>query len=118
MIKKIAQLTGVTSALLLPSLVFAQQAAGLMGTLTLAGRFMNGVIGLFVTLAIVIFFWGLIQYLLQVGEKKAEGIQIMFYGVLAIFVMVSIWGIVRLFQVTFGVQNNSAVPIPTVNYQY
>ena len=116
------KLTGISlaSVLLLPALALAQQSsnAGLLGTLALAGKFLNGVIGLMVTLAIVIFFWGLIQYLVNVGEEKSKGLQIMFYGVVAIFVMVSLWGIVRMFQITFGVTNNSSLSVPTVQYQY
>jgi hypothetical protein len=59
----------------------------------------------------VIFFWGLIKYLVEVGEQKSEGLKIMFYGVIAIFVMVSLWGIIRVLQSTFGVQNNQAIPL-------
>jgi hypothetical protein len=86
-------------------------AVGLLDILVLASRFLNGVIGLFITLAIVIFFWGLIKYLVEVGEQKSEGLKIMFYGVIAIFVMVSLWGIIRVLQSTFGVQNNQAIPL-------
>lgn len=93
-------------ALLLPALASAQTLTDTLFTLS---TFLNAAIGLFVTLAIVIFFWGLIKYLMSVGEQKAEGLQIMFYGVVAIFVMVSIWGIIRLLQNTFRVQNNSAL---------
>src|SRR6185369_11109644 len=84
-------------------------AATLLDTLALANTFLNAAIGLFITLAIVIFFWGLIKYLIEVGEKKAEGLQIMFYGVVAIFVMVSIWGIIRLLQSTFSVTSTTPV---------
>ena len=84
-------------------------AATLLNTLALANTFLNALIGLFITLAIVVFFWGLIRYLVNAGEAKAEGLQIMFYGVLAIFVMVSIWGIIRLLQSTFSVTSTSPV---------
>lgn len=97
------------ATLALPSLALA--ANTILDLLVLASRFLNGVIGLFITLAIVVFFWGLIQYLLQVGEKKSEGLSIMVWGVLAIFVMVSLWGIIRVLQSTFGVQNNAAIPL-------
>jgi len=105
---------------LVPALAFAQNATaqqGIVGTLRIFSLLFNGMIGLFVTVAIVIFFWGLIKYLWEVGEKKHEGLQTMFWGVIAIFVMVSIWGIIHLLQNTFGVQNGSAinVAIPTVN---
>ena len=92
-----------------PSLALGAET--LLSLLVTASRFLNGVIGLFITLAIVVFFWGLISYLMQVGEKKSEGLQIMVWGVLAIFVMVSLWGIIRVLQSTFGVQNNAAIPL-------
>ena len=84
-------------------------AATLTDTLVFLSTFLNGVIGLFVTLAIVVFFWGLIRYLTNAGEEKSAGLQIMFYGVLSIFVMVSIWGIIRLLQSTFSVTSTSPV---------
>ena len=84
-------------------------AATLLDTLGLANTFLNAAIGLMITLAIVIFFWGLIKYLMEVGEKKSEGLQIMFYGVIAIFVMVSIWGIIRLLQSTFKVTSTDPI---------
>ena len=84
-------------------------AATLLDTLALVNTFLNALIGLFITLAIVVFFWGLIRYLVSVGEEKSEGLQIMFYGVIAIFVMVSIWGIIRLLQSTFKVTSTDPV---------
>lgn len=96
-----------TGILALPALA---GAATLLNTLSLANTFLNALIGLFITLAIVVFFWGLIRYLVNIsGDKKAEGLQIMFYGVVAIFVMVSIWGIIRLLQSTFQVTSTSPV---------
>ncbi len=84
-------------------------AVTLLNTLPLANPFLNALIGLFIPLAIVVFFWGLIKYLVNAGEEKAAGLQIMFYGILAIFVMVSIWGIIRLLQSTFNVTSTSPV---------
>ncbi len=84
-------------------------AATLLDTLALFNTFLNAMIGLFITLAIVVFFWGLIKYLLNSAEEKAAGLQVMFYGVIAIFVMVSIWGIIRLLQSTFKVTSTDPV---------
>ena len=94
-------------ALFLPSLA---SAATLIDTLVLASTFLNGVIGLFITLAIVVFFWGLIKYLMSMDHENAnEGLKIMFWGVIAIFVMVSIWGIIRLLQSTLKVTSTDPV---------
>jgi hypothetical protein len=90
----------------LPALASAQT---LLDTLALINTFLNAAIGLMITLAIVVFFWGLVMYLMNVDEKKTEGLQIMLWGVIAIFVMVSIWGIVRLLQSTFKVTSTQPV---------
>ena len=105
--RKIIISSGFGAILLaLPALA---SAATLLDTLALANTFLNALIGLFITLAIVVFFWGLIKYLVNAGEEKAAGLQIMFYGVIAIFVMVSIWGIIRLLQSTFKVTSTDPV---------
>ncbi len=96
-------------------------AASIFDTLALANTLLNALIGLFITLAIVVFFWGLISYLFKQGEDKAEGLKIMFFGVITIFVMVSIWGIIRLLQNTFKVTSTDpiipkGIQINTVSY--
>ena len=92
---------------LMPALASAQT---LLNTLGLVNTFLNALIGLFITLAIVAFFWGLIKYLFNMGTENAkEGIQIMLWGVIAIFIMVSIWGIIRLLQATFRVTSTDPV---------
>jgi|SRR3989344_2001880 len=94
-------------ALLLPALA---SAATLRDTLVLVSTFLNGVIGLFITLAIVVFFWGLIKYLWSMDHENAsEGLKTMFWGIIAIFVMVSIWGIIRLLQSTLSVTSTDPI---------
>lgn len=101
-----------TGALLLPAFVSAQT---LLNTLALASQFLNSLVYLFITLAIVIFFYGLVKYLLQGGsEGKAEGLKIMLMGVITIFVMVSIWGIIRLLQSTFRVTSTEPIIPKTI----
>lgn len=105
----LSALTG--GVVLVPVLVSAQT---LLNTLALVSQFLNSLIYLFITLAIVVFFWGLIRYLWDVGEKKSEGLQTMMYGIIAIFVMVSIWGLVRLLQSTFRVTSTEPVIPKTI----
>jgi hypothetical protein len=100
---RIAGFSSGAAALLLPFIASAQTGT-IEGVLIYASKLLNGAIGLFITLAIVLFFWGLIKYLLSMSPDDASnGIKIMFWGVVAIFVMVSIWGIIRLVQRSFGV---------------
>lgn len=93
--------------LLLPALTSAQS---LLNTLGFFNTLLNGLIGLLITLAIIAFFYGLIKYLFTgATEGKSEGLKVMLYGVITIFVMVSIWGIVRLLQSTFQVTSTTPV---------
>ena len=103
-LSKIAALASGT--LLLPAFTSAQT---LLNTLALVNTFLNALIGVFITLAIIAFFWGLIQYLFSGSELKKEGLSKMLGGVVAIFVMVSIWGIIRLLQATFRVTSTDPI---------
>lgn len=98
---------------LLPLVASAQT---LLNTLALVSQFLNSLVYLFITLAIVVFFWGMIRYILAAGgaDKQKENLKIMLYGIIAIFVMVSIWGIIQLLQRTFGVTNNQAIIPQTI----
>ena len=106
--QRIIGISGVSVAVtLLPFIAAAQ--SNLNGTLNFFLALFNGAVALLITLAILVFFWGLIRYLTSVGESKADGLQIMFYGVITIFVMVSIWGIIGLLRNTFGVTSNQSI---------
>ncbi|MCW9054666.1 MAG: hypothetical protein OQJ98_01630 [Candidatus Pacebacteria bacterium] len=60
----------------------------------------NLLIPILISLAVLGFFWGVFQYGFTEG-KIEEGKKIMTFGVIAIFVMVSIWGILRVLAETF-----------------
>ena len=93
--------------LLVPALTSAQT---LLNTLAFFNTVLNALIGLMVTLAIVTFFWGGVRYLFSnSSEVKGEGLKFMLYSIIMIFVMVSVWGLVRLLQSTFGVGNQTPV---------
>lgn len=105
--RRIIGVSSLSTAVL--ALPYMAGAATLFNTLQLVNTFLNALVGLFITLAIVVFFFGLIRYLVNVGDEKQAGLQTMFYGVIAIFVMVSIWGIIRLLQSTFAVTSTTPV---------
>lgn len=51
-------------------------------------------------LALLGFFWGLAKYIFSQGneQSKIEGKKVMVYGLVALFVMFSVWGIIGFFQ--------------------
>lgn len=70
------------------------------------------VLPLLVTLAVVIFIIGVIKYIVKSNEQKdrEEGRKFMIYGIVALFVIVSIWGLVGIIQGTFGLGTNVLIP--------
>lgn len=69
------------------------------------GGLINASIAIVVAIALLSFFWGLARYVFRIGgdEKAVEnGKRIMKWGLIALFVMVSVWGIVVFFQRAFN----------------
>jgi hypothetical protein len=67
-----------------------------------------------VALSVLAFFWGLFLFITKAGEEKSEGRHIMIWGILALFVMMSVWGLVSVLGNTFGVSNTVAPNIPGI----
>lgn len=106
---------GVPCAAAVALMPYVASAQTLLNTLALVSTFLNSLVYLFITAAILTFFWGLIQYLLNDGlEGKAKGLKVMTMGIVTIFVMVSIWGIIRLLQSTFRVTSTEPVIPKTI----
>lgn len=77
----------------------------------------KSVIPLLITLAVVGFIWGIVKYFLNPDneEKRKQGKTFMVWGLIALFVMVSMWGIIAIFKTTFGLDSanqidTSAIP--------
>ncbi len=63
------------------------------------------------TMAILVFVWGTVQFMrASDSAEKEQGQQFMLWGVIGFAVMLSLWGIVNLFGVTFHTSN----VVPTV----
>ena len=81
------------------------------GNDTLRDLIMNFVVGciftrvgyLLIAFAVVIFLWGVFQFIRAGGDEKTQaGKEFMFWGIVGLFVMVSVWGIVAILQNTFS----------------
>ena len=87
---------------LLITIPLVTTAAGVSDLITASYTLVNEIlIPLAFALALLYFFWGIAQYIRAGagGEKVAqEGRKVMLYGVIAMFVAVSIWGIVNFIR--------------------
>lgn len=55
-------------------------------------------IGVVATLALLLFFWGVALFIYSAGDdtRRAEGKKRMIWGIIALFVIFAIWGIISL----------------------
>lgn len=110
--KKIIAVAVVLGA---PVLAFAQQLTNIQTLVTSIGNIVELLIPIAFAIALLFFFWGLAQYILAAGsdEAKAQGKNMMIWGVIALFVMASVWGIVAFIGQALGIQQGT-VTVPTV----
>ncbi len=108
--------TALTAAVLwaLPVFAFAQ-SNDINGLISKANGLLNSLIPLLMVAALVVFFWGLVQYVMGAGEGNHEkGRNIIVAGVIALFVMATVWGLVRFLQNSLGISGNEQVNIPQI----
>jgi uncharacterized membrane protein YozB (DUF420 family) len=106
--------TALTAAALFafPLIASAQQLTPLKQLIASIGQILNTLIPVLIALALVVFFWGLVQYIRK--PEISEGKNVMIAGILALFIMVSVWGLVNLVQSALAVNGNGQVQVPSV----
>jgi uncharacterized membrane protein len=109
--KRIISLSAI-AVIIAPAVTFAADAFSII---TVINKILATVIPVLITLAVVYFIWGVIQYTVSTDEekkKKARGAIIQ--GLIGLFVIIAFWGIIRLITNTFGVGpeqlNQSNIP--------
>ncbi len=103
------------SAFGLPMVALAVSAPTIGGMLSVVKNIIDIATIVAVAIALLFFIWGLAQYILSgPGEKADEGRQRMIYGIIALFVIVSIWGLVNVLNSTFGVTQGGSATLPSV----
>lgn len=108
---------------MMPLWAFAQTsvdcsaAEGLNFALCRISEIINGAMPIVVALGVLYFMWGVISYAIAKDEEaKTTGRGHMINGLIAIMVLVSIWGLVSLLKSTLGLGNveNDTVQIPCI----
>ena len=87
--------------LALPAIVSAQ---GVGRLLLEFGDLIDTIIPILVAIGLLVFLWGLVKFIFRVsGDEKAVegGKRLMFWGIIALFVMVSVWGIIYFLEEAF-----------------
>lgn len=89
---------------LAPIVVSAQSVTSFKTFVAEVVKLINSLIPIVFGIALIVFFWGIAVFILNSGDvqKRDDGKKIMVWGIIALFVMVSVWGIVRVLLETFG----------------
>jgi hypothetical protein len=71
----------------------------------------NSVIPILAGIAIIVFFWGLIGYIRESGDAHGHGHkkEVIWWGLIAIFVIFCVWGILNFFQIALFPAGNTTV---------
>ncbi len=108
---------------IIPVLVFtpflaSAQAFGNVNTLLVGFKtLVDTATPIVVGLALLGFFWGLAVFVFNAAneEKRAEGRSVMIWGVVALFVMMSVWGLVRFIGIAVDIPTDGGtMSVPTV----
>lgn len=95
----------------LPLAVNAAEFAGLKGLIAAVGGIVKDLILLAAGIGLLGFFYGLAIFIFKSGDpkKREESRGMMIWGMIALFVMVSVWGIISFFQAQLGIYGGGSV---------
>lgn len=98
-----------------PAVAFAQGNLGNLETLLRSvGRLVDIALPIIVAIGLLVFFWGLVKFIFGGEEAKKEGQSFMIWGIVALFVMISVWGLVRWIGNALGIGQGDTVIVPAV----
>ncbi len=99
----------------LPNVAGAQSGGfqNLDSALTSIANLIQKLIPLVIGAAVLVFLWGILKFVIASdSEDRAAARNFMIFGVVALFVMVSVWGLVNFFRNTLGVNGSVNTPPP------
>ena len=121
MIKNKIKVASVTALVALaPVMAFAQDvdsgtSTGLTTFLESIRGWMGQITSLLFAAAAMVFFWGLVKFIWQ-PEEKEKGKDLMIWGILAIFIMFSLWAIIKFLQTSTNTGGQDSITPPSIPY--
>jgi len=110
-------LTSIALLAIVPSVAFAQVDTSYFSQLiTSLKGILNSLVPLLIAAAVVYFLWGVLQFVASGDdeEKRKAGRSRMINGIIAIFVMVSVWGLIGFLGDVTGIDGGSVYVPPIV----
>lgn len=111
---------GALAILLLPIAVVAQVSGNVRdvnSALRFIQTFITNAIPVLIGIAVLLFIWGVVTFVMagDDAERRTQARNRIIWGVVSIFVILSVWGLVNILLNTFGTGGQiSVTPPPTV----
>ena len=111
----------VIGVIFLPAVTFAQNGPDLSyleNAVIAIGELVLQLIPIVIALGLLFFIWGLVQFILASGDEEAKdaGKRRMVWGVIALFVIISVWGLVGILSDLTGIEFVESPLTPTVDF--
>lgn len=101
----------LSASFMLPALAFAQQVTSVQSAGSFVVNFINTVaVPVLFAIAFIVFIFGVFQYFIMSRgdeEKSANAKNLMLYGLIGFFLMVSVWGLVNILIGTVSLNSNT-----------
>ncbi len=106
------------SIFFIPKIIFAQSPnfTYFNSAVIAIGQLVEQLIPIVIALGLLSFIWGLVQFIMSLGDEESKdvGKRRMVWGIITLFVIVSVWGIVNLLSEITGVSMGGTIEIPEV----
>ncbi len=109
--KKALTLASLSLAFI-PALAYAQSNTGILGLLDQVNLILSKLLPLIITLTLIVFLWGIFKFVMSGGdtEQRREARGYIIWGIIALFVMVSVWGLVNILSRTVNLDPTPPQP--------
>ena len=106
----------IAALVFVPALASAQNLGNLKTLIESIGNLVGIALPIVVAIALLAFFWGLVKFIFAQGneEAKTDAKKIMIWGLVALFVMVSVWGLVGFIGDSLGINQGDTIIVPEV----
>lgn len=111
---KIQRLILATVFVAMPSFALATETIPDM--ITTVGTLVGATVPVLMGLGLIYFLWGVIQYIRSASDetKKVDAKKIIIRGLIGLFSMVAVWGLVEVIRATLGVDASKTYSAPQI----
>ena len=102
------KIISIVSVYALPAFALADNVTNADSLFNEAEKILKMILPIIIAIAVIYFVYNALMYMIAADEeRKGEAKSKMIYGIIALFVMVSVWGLVNILKGTFNLDNTT-----------